>query len=327
MKPTKTTINWAILGTGNIAGQFATDLATVGIANCYAVASRTLPKAKEFADQYHFEKAYGSYEELVADPNVDAVYIATPHALHADNTKLCITNQIPVLCEKPFAMDSAQVADMIAYAKEHNVLLMEALWTRFLPHYQYVLDLLEGGSMGKVKTLTADFGFFKEFDNNSRLFNKSLGGGSLLDIGIYPIFAALTILGKPDSIAAKAQFFDNGADSECLMEFNYENGAKAFLKSTFLEKTPTDAVLECENGQIHINSRFHEPSTVTITCNGESVTKDFGYTTIGYNFETEHFSQLILDGKKESPLMSFEMSETIIGTLDTVRKVINLEYL
>lgn len=321
------TINWGIIGLGNIANKFATDLLTVEGTNLYAVASRNQEKANAFASKYNATKAYDSYEALARDPNIDAVYIATPHTLHNDNTLLCLENGIAVLCEKPFAMDSHQVNEMIAKAKEKNVLLMEALWTYFLPHYQYVLNALENKTYGNVLKLEADFGFHRAFDNSSRLFNKSLGGGSLLDIGIYPIFTALSTLGIPKHMEAKATYFENGADSSCHMEFAYDNKVKAILKSTLLEDTPTEATFYCEHGSIKINTMFHMPTTVTLIPKiGEAETIDFNYKTIGYNYEVIHFNELLRHQKTESNIMTFKFSQHLINTLDTVRQLINLSY-
>jgi len=321
------TINWGIIGLGNIAHKFATDLLTVEGAKLYAVASRNQEKADEFASKYNAIKAYDSYDALTRDKKIDAVYIATPHALHKENTLLCLDHGIAVLCEKPFAMDSDEVHEMIAKAKEKNVLLMEALWTYFLPHYQYVLKALDDKIYGNVLKLEADFGFYRGFDNSSRLFNKSLGGGSLLDIGIYPVFAALSTLGIPKNIEAKATYFENGVDSSCDMVFEYDNNAKAILKSTLIEDTPTEAIFHCEKGIIKINSQFHAPSTVSLIPNeGKPETIDFNYKTIGYNYEVIHFNELLRQGKTESNVMSFEFSNALIKTLDNVRNVINLHY-
>ncbi|MEP3837031.1 MAG: Gfo/Idh/MocA family oxidoreductase [Algibacter sp.] len=320
------TINWGIIGLGNIANKFASDLLTIEGANLYAVASRRQDKADAFALKFNATKAYDSYNALVEDKNVDAIYIATPHALHKENTLLCLEHGKAVLCEKPFAMNSDEVAEMIAKAKAKNVLLMEALWTYFLPHYQYVLKALENKVFGDLVKLEADFGFHRGFDESTRLFNKSLGGGSLLDIGIYPIFAALSTLGKPNTINAEATYFENGTDSSCTMLFDYGN-AKAILKSTLLEDTPTEAIFYCETGTIKINSQFHAPSTVTlIPKGGKEETINFNYNTIGYNYETIHFNALLKQGKTESEVMSFAFSEQLIKTLDSVRSKINLEY-
>lgn len=319
------TINWGIIGLGSIAHKFATDLLTVEGANLYAVASRSQNKADSFASKYHSNKAYDSYEALVNDKNVDAVYIATPHALHKENTLLCLEHGIAVLCEKPFAMNAQEVEQMIAKAKEKNVLLMEALWTYFLPHYHYILEAIENNTFGKLIKLEADFGFYRAFNNDARLFNKALGGGSLLDIGIYPIFAALSTLGIPKTIGAKATYFDNGADSSCDMVFEYDD-ATAHLKSTLLEDTATEAIFYCEHGTIKINTMFHMPTTITITTEGKEETIDFNYKTIGYNYETIHFNELLRQGKTESDIMTFEFSKALIKTLDAVRNLINLSY-
>lgn len=319
-------INWGIIGAGKIAKKFATDVHTVPNCEFYAIASRDLQKAEAFKQEFKAEKAYGSYEDLVADPNVDAIYIATPHSFHKPHTELCLNHFKPVLCEKPFAMNFEEVEAMIQLSKEKNTLLMEALWTLFLPHYQYVLDLLETEHFGKLVRLEADFGFHPQYDERSRVFDKSVGGGSLLDIGIYPVFAALSTLGKPNAIGAKADFFPTGADSNCKMIFHY-NSAQAILKSTFLAETKTEAIFKCENGTIKINGRFHEPSTVTlIDQHGNSELKSFDYNTIGYSYEIEHFNQLVRDGKNESHLMTFEKSKELISTLDQVRSLIGLGY-
>jgi predicted dehydrogenase len=319
-------IRWGIIGLGKIAHKFATDLLTVEDAELYAVASRTREKADEFSEKYGAAKAYDDYSDLAHDSNVDAVYIASPHSFHKENTMLCLKNGIAVLCEKPFAMNAKEVHEMIDCAKANNVLLMEALWTYFLPHYNYVLDLISKETYGKILKLEADFGFRQEFDESNRVIKKSLGGGSLLDIGIYPIFAALTTLGSPDTIEAQATFFQNDVDSSCTMTFKYKNGINAYLKSTLLEETPTEAIFHCEKGTIKINSRFHEPSTVTIKTNGKEETKDFGYTTIGYNYEVIHFNDLLRQGKIQSDLMTYSFSNKLIKTLDKVSKIIGLEY-
>ena len=321
----KKNIRWGIIGLGSIANKFATDLATIENAELVAVASRSKENADEFAKKYNSKKAYNSYLDLAKDVEVDAVYIATPHSFHKEHTILCLKNKKAVLCEKPFAMNLQEVEEMIGVAKENNVLLMEALWTYFLPHYSYVLESLKNEKFGKLLKLEADFGFSRAFDNDSRLFKKEVGGGSLLDIGIYPIFAALSTLGLPNAIKADATFFDNGADSECNMTFNYNN-KEAFLKSTLVEDTATEATFTCEKGVIKINTMFHMPTTVTITENGKDEIIDFKTKTIGYNFETEHFNNLLRNNKKESDIMTFEFSRNLIKTLDSVRKIIGLEY-
>ena len=319
-------INWGIIGLGSIAHKFAKDLLTINDAKLYAVASRSQEKADTFAAQYQSKKAYNSYMDLAKDPNIDAVYIATPHVLHKENTLLCLEYGKAVLCEKPFAMNSQEVNVMIAKAKEKNILLMEALWTYFLPHYQFILKEIKHNTYGKLLKVEADFGFYKTFNNSERLFKKSLGGGSLLDIGIYPIFTVLSTLGIPKNIKADATFFENGADSTCNMIFEYKDGETALLKSSLIEDTPTEAIFYFEKGTLKINTMFHQPSTVSIIVNGKEDILNFNYNTIGYNFETIHFNELIRQGKTESDIMSFQFSKQLIKLLDDVRNIINLNY-
>lgn len=319
-------INWGIIGAGKIALKFATDLNSVSNAKLYGIASRDIKKAQRFASKFGANKAYDNYESLALDPNIDAIYIATPHSFHKAHSILCLTNRKPVLCEKPFAMNLEEVNEMIKVSKENNTLLMEALWTAFLPHFKYVQELLNKKHFGELIKLEADFGFLPHYDETSRVFDKSVGGGSLLDIGIYPIFAALSTLGQPNFIEANASFFPSGADSKCDIIFKYDT-AKAILKSTLLEETNTEAIFYCEDGTIKINGRFHEPTTVTlIDENGNSELKTFDDKTIGYSYEIEHFNQLIRDGKTESHVMAFERSQQIIITLDAIRDLIGLKY-
>lgn len=318
-------IKWGIIGCGKIANKFATDLATIKDATLVAVASRNQENANTFAQKYGAKNAYNSYESLANDVEVDAVYIATPHSFHKQHAILCLQHKKAVLCEKPFAMNLEEVEEMIAVAKENNVLLMEALWTYFLPHYSYVLDVFKSKRYGELLELKSDFGFKAIHNLESRLLKKEVGGGSLLDIGIYPIFTALSTLGNPEKIEAKATFFETGADASCDITFHYRT-AKAHLKSSLLTDTNTEAIFTFEKAEVKINTMFHQPSTVTITKDGAAETIDFGYKTIGYNFETEHFNQLLRENKTESNVMTFEFSRNLISVLDEVRNRIGLEY-
>ncbi|MDT0687792.1 Gfo/Idh/MocA family protein [Autumnicola psychrophila] len=320
------TVKWAILGPGKIAKKFATGLKDVKGAELYAVASRSKERADAFAEEFNATKAYSSYEEMLKDEQVDVVYIATPHVFHFDNTLLCLEHKKAVLCEKPFAMDTEQVKEMIAMAREKKVFLMEALWTQFLPHFQYVMDLVKKERYGKLKKIEANFGFHSPFNKEHRLYNKSLGGGSLLDIGIYPIFTALSALGIPERISAKAKMTTTGVDEECEMIFSYKDGVEAELHSTVGRETGTTATFFCEKAEIKINSRFHEPTSVTISTEEGEETKDFNVTANGYNFEAAHVQEMLKQGRIESDQMTFEKSLQLIGLLDEVRKKISLVY-
>lgn len=322
----KKEINWGIVGLGKIAHKFAQGLQKVENGKLYGVASRNQEKATEFAEEYEADAAYGSYEELLKDEKVDVIYIATPHVMHHQLTIDCIENRKAVLCEKPFAMNLQEAEEMVKLARSKKVFLMEALWTRFLPHFQYILEKIKSGELGNVKNIKADFGFTAEFDTTKRLFNKSLGGGSLLDIGIYPIFLAYSILGKPSAISAKAGFAETGVDSNCRMQFTYLGNIEAELFSTLVENTPTTAEITLEKAKIVLNSRFHEPTSITTITEDKEETKDFGVTSNGYNFEAEHVSKMLQESRTESDIWTLENSLDLMELLDSVREKIGLKY-
>ncbi len=319
-------IRWGIMGPGKIARKFAQDLREVPHAELYAVASRNQGRAEAFANEYNAAKVFGNYKALAEDPGVDAVYIATPHALHKEYSLLCLSHKKAVLCEKPLAINAAQVEEMIAASKAHQVLLMEAMWTAFLPHFQAAMQKVREGVLGEIISIEADFGFHPPFNPVSRLFNKQLGGGSLLDIGIYPLFFSLSVLGRPTVVDARATFFENGADSSCHITLLYDHHAKARLYSTLLKETPTEAVIKGSEGTLNIHPRFHESSSFTIEKEGK--TEQFTFTNRGKGFvhEIEHFCNLLTEGETESPVMTFATSRQLIGLLDGVREKIGLYY-
>ncbi|NJW52570.1 Gfo/Idh/MocA family protein [Salinimicrobium oceani] len=322
----KKSINWGILGAGKIAGKFAISLKQVENACLYAVASRSQEKATAFAEKFEVQKAFGSYESMLQNKEIDIVYVATPHVFHYAHSMLSLDFGKAVLCEKPFAMNRKQVEEMIATAKTKNLLLMEAMWTPFLPHIQYLKELLESQKYGKIKKLTADFGFDAPFDEQGRLFKKSLGGGSLLDIGIYPVFLALHTLGIPEKIEAKATLGKTEVDEDCEIRFLYRENVKADLKSSIIKRTPTVAVFELEHAVIEIASRWHEPSTITIISSGETEMKNFEVASYGYEFEARHVQEMLFQGRTESNVMTFQKSLELISLLDKVRELIKLEY-
>ncbi|WP_034893150.1 Gfo/Idh/MocA family protein [Gillisia sp. Hel_I_29] len=316
---------WGIIGLGKIAHKFAEDLQRVEGAELYAVASRSSEKAEEFAEKFEAAKSYNSYEALAQDPDVDIIYIATPHVFHHANTIMCIQNKKAVLCEKPMGINEHQVQEMIAAARTENVFLMEALWTHFLPHFEYILDLVETKKFGKLKELTADFGFEAPFNSEKRIFNKELGGGSLLDVGIYPVFAAMTLLGEPDAISATGTIGKTGVDEDCTINFSYKN-AKAELSSAINKTTNTEAKLIFEDAEVLIRSRFHEPTSLFIKSNGKEETRGFDVESIGYNFEAAHIQKMLSENRVESTVMTHKKSLLLISLLDKIRKQIALEY-
>ncbi len=326
MKIGSKNINWGILGCGKIAGKFAQDLRFVNNATLHAVASRSIEKSRAFGKVHNAYNCYDSYESLCTDPAIDVIYIATPHTFHFEHTMLCLNHSKAVLCEKPFAMNANQVAQMIALAKEKNVFLMEAMWTYFLPHYQYVLELIQSKELGEITNLKVDFGYDFKFDPTSRIFNKKLGGGSLLDIGIYPLFTALSMLGIPDKIKAEAQMTITKVDESCTVSLSYDNGVKAELFSTIVARMTTEAVIEFDKGTVIIDEQFHKPSSVSIKTNESTKQVKFDVNTHGYNFEAAHVQEMLLKGNTESTIMTFDKSSALIGLLDDVRLQIGLEY-
>ncbi|MFD1096068.1 Gfo/Idh/MocA family protein [Salegentibacter chungangensis] len=319
-------IKWGILGLGKIAGKFARGLEHIDGSELYAVASRSISKAKEFAREFPEARPYGSYEEMLKDENIDVIYIATPHVFHLEHSLLSLKHDKAVLCEKPFALNTSQVEEMITMAKNKDLFLMEAMWTQFLPHFKFVKQVIESGKYGKIRNLKANFGFEAPVDYNKRLYNKALGGGSLLDIGIYPVFMALSLLGEPEKFQAKAEFSKTGIDQHCDIIFEYPGGTEAKLQSSIVKKTDTAAKIVLEKATITLNSRFHEPTSVTIsTAEGEEI-KEFETSGNGYNFEAEHVERMLREGRKESTEMTFEKSLSLIRHLDMIRNKIDLDY-
>ena len=319
-------IKWGIIGLGKIANKFAEGLTLLEDAELYGVASRNINNAVSFSKKHKAKAAYGSYEQLMQDKEVHVIYISTPHVFHYELTMDCLKNGKAVLCEKPFAMNLIQAEKMVALSRSSGLFLMEALWTRFLPHYQFVMEKVKSGELGKIRSVMADFGFAAEFDKTKRLFNKGLGGGSLLDIGIYPVFLAYSLLGKPNEIEAKAEFAETGVDASCDIAFQYNEGVKAELYSTLLKKTPTTAEIDLENGKIVLNSRFHEPTSVSIFSEGNKETFEFGLETNGYNFEAEHVTKMLLEGKTESDIWDLDKTLDLMKLLDAIRSEIGLVY-
>lgn len=322
----KKMINWGILGAGHIAEKFAQDLQHVEGGQLYAVSSRSLSKAQGFAKQYNGLNAFGSYEDMLKDPKLDVVYVATPNVFHKEHSILCMRHRKAVLCEKPFAMNRSEVEEMINVAKEENVFLMEAFWTQFLPHFKFVMELLASQKYGKIRSLKADFGFAAAFSPNSRLFDKKLGGGSLLDIGIYPVFMALSALGYPEKINAQAKMSSTGVDENCDIQFTYSDGAIANLHSNLTKETETAAIIELEQATLKLNRQFHGPTSIIIIVDGKEELIEFDVTCNGYKFETEHVQEMLLANSKESNVMSFEKSLQLIDLLDIIRDRIGLAY-
>lgn len=319
--------NWGIIGLGKIAHKFAEDLLLVEEANLFGVASRNSEKAKSFSEKFRADKYYGTYQELADDPQIDVVYIATPHPFHFENTMMCLEAGKAVLCEKAFGMNSSEVEQMIAKAKEKNLFLMEALWTRFIPATEEMIALLNKGLIGDLKTVRADFGFKAEFDADKRLYNKKLGGGALLDIGIYPVFLSLLTLGKPKEIKALAQMSSTGIDENIMMLFNYPNKKSAILDASLVATTPVEAWLHGDKGSLKMHRNFHHTEEISYYKGSDLVENyQFKYIGNGYYHEIEEVIKCLKTGKIESEKIPHSFSLDLIKTLDRIREIIGLRY-
>jgi len=317
--------NWAILGCGKIAGKFSNDLKLLPNANLYAAASRNLNNAEEFANEFGYEKAYGSYQEMAKDGEVDIVYIATPHSFHLEHTLLCLNHKKAVLCEKAFAINAKEVKIMIHAAKENNVFLMEAFWTIFQPQFLKISEIVKSKELGELKFIKSDFMFNAENDPDKRLYNINLGGGSLLDIGIYPIFTSLYFLGKPNKIKTIANIRPTGVEDSIAMLFGYDNGAIAVLTSSFESSCKNETELCFERGFIKIERNSNEPILMNKNDLNQSVNFDAN-SGMGYELEASHVMECLDKNLIESPILPLSFSLELIEIMDAVRKEENIVY-
>ncbi len=319
-------IRWGIVGAGKIAHSFAKDLALVADNRLCAVGSRSLNKAAEFAETYGAEHAFGSYEELFKSDVVDVVYIATPHTAHADLSIRAMNHKKHVLCEKPMGINSAEVELMFAKAKENKVFLMEALWTRFNPTIKKVKQLIDDGEIGTVAYLKADFAFYGlDRYESGRVLNPNLAGGSLLDIGIYPIFLSYLLLGMPKKITAKAQFHKTGVESQTAMIFEYEN-AQSLLFSGLASNSEIKAEIAGSLGTLFINPRWHEASSYVLEKDGNAKLVTIDKKGKGYTYEIEEVASCITNGALESKLWSHQNTTDLCSLLDSVREIAGIKF-
>ena len=318
--------SWGILGPGGIARAFAKDLTFLEGHTIGAVGSRSLINAQVFANDFG-GTAYGSYEELVNDSTIDAIYVATPHPAHHDNVILALNAGKPVLCEKPFAVNAAEAQAMVDAASHNKVALMEAMWARFLPHYAKVREIIASGVLGPILSIHADHGQRLADQNIPRLVDPHLAGGALLDLGIYPISFAHMILGNPLSINSSAVMTNKGVDAQTSMIFTYESGAQSVLTTTMIEQTPCRAVVAGLHGWLEIDRTFYNPASMRVILNDGSVTQyPSTYTGHGLREQAESFKQLVQSGKLESEILSWQDTIDIMKTMDAVREQIGLKY-
>ncbi len=318
---------WGILGTGSIARQFAEGLQALPQAEIAAVGSRKQGTADAFGEQFGATRCHGSYEALAADPEVDAIYIATPHPMHKSNTILCLEAGKHVLCEKPFAVNRAETEEMVAVARREKRFLMEAMWTRFLPSVCMVREWLAEGVIGDVRMFEGSFGFRADFDESHRLLDPNLAGGALLDVGIYPIaFAYMVFGGPPNRASSMATLGDTGVDEQSAYILGFPNGGLAVLSSAVRTESPQDACIMGTDGMIHIDSPFWRPTRITLTKGDEKKTVEIPYDATGYNYEAQHVADCVAAGKLESDIMPLDESLAIQGTMDEIRAQWGMRY-
>ena len=316
------TYNWGILAPGNIAGKFVAELKEISSAKVLAVASRDINRAKEFASAFEIERFYGTYEELATDPDIDIIYIASPHPFHAEQTKLCLRHKKAVLCEKAFGMNSGEVRDMIETAQKERTFLMEAFFTPHQPSYREARKILDSGLLGEIKHLHGWFGFNKApYDPNGRLFNPALGGSALLDIGLYPLFDALWFLGKPSKTTAFADLTSNGIDQSVTVSMQFEGGRSATLFASFLSATGVGTDILCEKGTLRLRRTGAINQWLEISLPGEPVrTINYEENSCGLKLEAREVMSCLENNQLESNVMSHSRSLQLMNLLDIIRE-------
>jgi predicted dehydrogenase len=329
-------LRWGIIGTGGIAGRFVTDIGLLPDAEVVAVGSRTAQAAADFGDRFSVPRRHASYADLVADPEVDVVYVATPHPFHAEHALLVIDAGKPVLVEKPFAMDAIEARMIADAAQAAGVFCMEAMWTRFLPHMGRLRELLADGVLGKILAVSADQGMRFEPDANHRLFAPELGGGALLDLGIYPFSFASMVLGPPQTVRAVASAAFTGVDQTTSAVLSHRGGAHAVLLCTTASATPMRAWVAGSQGRIEIDRPWYQASSLTLTRADGSVERFESPAGVvvdtplgqgkGLRFEAAEVARCLRLGLLESPILPLDETVSILGTLDEVRDQIGLAY-
>ena len=320
-------LRWGVLAPGRIAAAFVTAVSRYTRQQVVAVGSRSPERASAFAAEHGIDRAVGSYQELVEDPAVDVVYVASPHSEHAAQAGLAIAAGKHVLVEKAFTRDAAQARELVAAARDAGVLAVEAMWTRFLPQTDVLARLLADGVLGEVTTVLADHGQHFTFDPRSRLFAPELAGGALLDLGVYPISFASFVLGAPDSVVATGSRTDTGVDAQVSMALT-AGRAQACLNTTLLAGTPTTASVSGTAGSVEFTGPFYAPASMILTtADGRAVREpDPVAGHLGLCFEAAHVAQLIADGATESPLLPLAETVRIMETLDEIRCQIGVRF-
>jgi predicted dehydrogenase len=320
--------NWGILGPGRIANKFAEGLKLLPEAGLYAVASGSSPeRAKAFQQQHGFEKAFPTYEEMLADPALDVVYIATTNNLHFSHVMLCLEAGKAVLCEKPFASNLRQVEQMVEKARGKNVFLMEALWSRFLPCMIQFREQAQSGAIGKPLLLQCNFGFISPFDPARRVYDPALGGGSIPDIGIYPLFTAMYVFGKPETIQVTSVPSPTGTDWTTAILLKHANKEISMLTSSFETMLDNEARIYGDGGSLKLHAMFQMPTRLSIKRNdGDETEIPLHQVGNGYHYEAAEVMDCLDKGLTESPGMPLSFSLDLMQVLDEVTRKAEQSY-
>ncbi|MFI5493220.1 Gfo/Idh/MocA family protein [Actinoplanes sp. NPDC051859] len=321
-----TTTRWGILGTGRIAGTFAADLRHAPGAELAAVGSRSLDTAKAFAAEHDAARAHGSYAELAANPDVDVIYVATPHTAHYDATMACLAAGKPVLCEKPMTLELATSAQLVDVARAGRTFLMEAMWMRCNPAIRKIHELLRAGTIGDIVALNADLGLQGPFEATHRLRNPALGGGALLDLGVYLIHLAHLFLGTPSTVQSTAQLTSEGVDETTGILLGYHPRAIAALTCSIAGATRNGASITGTRGRIDLPAGFYAPPSFVLHSSSSSTSFDFPFEGSGYQFEAIEVQRCLAEGLVESPLVPHLATLEVMTMLDTVRAEIGVAY-
>jgi predicted dehydrogenase len=314
-----TPLRWGIISTGGIAHRFVRDLALIDSGVCVAVGSRTMASADAFADEFDIAHRHDSYEALVADADVDVVYVATPHPMHFDNAMLALDHDKPVLVEKAFTMTGDEARRLVARAREKDLFLMEAMWTRCLPHIIAIREIVARGELGRIVSVEADHGQWFVQDPDFRLFAPELGGGALLDLGVYPVSFASMLLGAPQRITALVDPTFNGVDGQASMLFGYEDGAQAILTCTSSARTSTRACVSGTDARIDVDGPFYAPTSFSLVArDGTSQRFEFATQGRGLHYQASEVARCIDEGRLESPKMPLDESIAIMDTMEKV---------
>ena len=318
-------IRWGIISTGNIAGKLADATRLVPDAELLAVGSRTQASADAFADRHGIPRRYATYEDLVGDPDVDVIYVATPHNLHHANTLLALNAGKHVLCEKPLAVNARETAEMIETARSKGLFLMEAMWTRFLPTWVDIKARLDAGEFGAIRSLQADFGIEEAYDLKSRLYDPELAGGALLDLGVYPVSLASWLLGKPQAMSSWAVLAPSGVDQRAAMTFTYDRGRFAQLNTASDVWSMVDATIVTEKKVVRAHRMFVDARSYEVVDFDKTETVHKPYEN-GFEFEVRHTMECVSEGRAESRVMPLDESLEIIRTMDALRAEWGVKY-